>query len=187
MAGRKGKKFVPKFEGPIEGYVVNYMKLNFWRIQTVFTMDELMQEARITFLYLKSKYPNIDTPEWFMAVFKTAFKRKIDTWSVRDAKRRKPETCFSDAFDGDSEIESLVVGVDHNYGFLAVMIEEAPEEVLSVLSLMLNCPRELFDLMIDMWRSKGKKKEHGNEFLCEVLGYDSEKVDLVKAVKEYFE
>ena len=83
-------------------------------------------------------------------------------------------------------MDSLVRGVEYNEGFLAVMIDEAPEEVVSVLSLMVNCPRELFDLMIDMWRSKGKKKEHGNEFLCEVLGYDPEEVDLVKAVEEYF-
>lgn len=120
-----------------------------------------------------------------MSLFKTTYTRQFHTLSVKDTKR-KNESCFTDVFGDSVDLELLIPGVDYNEGFLAVLIDEAPEEVISVLSLVLNCPMELYDLLSEMWRSKGKKKEHGNQFLCEMLGYDCDEVDLVKMVQEYF-
>lgn len=131
------------------------------------------------------KYAYVDTPQWFMSLFKKTLSRRFINLSKKDTARQA-EITFSDLLGDDGSVETLHRGVDYNYGMLLVMIEEAPEEVRSVINLMFDCPREVMDMLISQWTPSGHRGTYQNRFLCEMLGKDPDQVDLVELCKDYF-
>jgi len=139
-------------------------------------MEDARQEAYVVFLKVKKAYGSkVDNGAWFMSLYKRALANR-----------------FNDLSDKNTSVSAETLGViapdskTFDKGLLTTMIEEAPEEVKSVLSLFLDAPKELLDLAVDVWEQDGKKKIHGNQFLCKMLGYNSSKTDLPRKVKSYF-
>jgi hypothetical protein len=64
-----------------------------------------------------------------------------------------------------------------------VVLREAPREVLDVLNLIYKAPEELLQAV---GITKEDDKQLTNSKLCKLLGYDANKTNLVKSVKEYF-
>lgn len=185
--------FEPQFSGPIEGYVTNFLRTNYWRVQHFMEWDDILQEAKFTFVVLQHRLEKngsvIENERHFMELFKTAWTRHFTTLSLRDTKFRR---CISatdfeyedEEFSEGDFIESAVGDLD-NDGQLMCMIEEAPSEVKQVISLMLNAPSEILDAAKAAWRDQGKRGET-NRFFCRMLGHDHNKTDLIKMVKDHF-
>lgn len=70
--------FVPKWDGECKGYAYNAMR-RFWpTLQPWYEWDDLMQEAFLVFLKCKRRYyARVDTPQWFMALFKTSLHNRL--------------------------------------------------------------------------------------------------------------
>ncbi len=174
----------PEFKGPIEGYVVNFLKKNFWRIANTHEYEEALQEAHVVFLRCASRYTMIEEPQHFMALFKTAWTNQFNDLSNRATDVRATQVQRG-AEDEDADAGLDVVGELENAGQLAVMIKQAPKEVLMVLNLFLNAPSELLELAAATWRAQGRYRADGDKAVCRMLGLPEESRPVTKTV-EYF-
>ncbi len=168
--------YKPEFSGPIEGYVVNFLKSNLWRVANSYDLDECLSEAYLVFRRCCRHYEGkVVEPKHFMALFKLAWRNEFNDMSNRDtAVRASP---LPDGFDA--------VGALDNDGPLRVMLRQAPAEVKTVLTVLLNAPTELLDLACSNWRGQGKQLAGGNKQVATWLGWpeDSKPIDMVV---EYF-
>lgn len=184
VARRQLKLYDPIFKGPIEGYVMNFLRANTWRVDRTMEHDDMMQEARVVFLYLSQKYPTIDTPQHFMALYKTAWFNRFTDLTHKDTRSRHVVSYSQNEDEGDDYIGAIAGDLSHD-GALLTAIRQAPSEVQSVVSLFLNAPVELLDLASAAWRSRGHNRDHGNAMLCKMLGVKTD-TDLVGMVETYF-
>lgn len=177
-------RFTPTFEGPIEGYVVNYLTKHLWRIQRTHTRADAMQEAWVVFLRVAEKYPALDEPQHFMALFKTAWANRFTDLS-HTATANRQEHNVSNATDEMAEAFPDMVGSLDNDGMLRTMIRQAPQEVLMVLNLFLSAPQELLDLAFSTWRAQGRLNPGGRKHIAAMLGLP-EGSDPIKDTEDYF-
>lgn len=159
---------IPEFTGPIEGYVCNFLKRNLWRVRATHDHKDAMQEAYIVFLRVAAKYPMLDAPQHFMALFKTSWAHEFNDLShrARPANAEISEEMHSD--DGVFTRDSI--GELDNDGQLAVLINQAPSEVFMVLNLFLSAPQELLDMALASWRASGHYKAEGDRAVSRLLG-----------------
>jgi len=182
-----GCSFVPKFKGPIEGFVVNYLRKNMWRVSRYLEHEDLMQEARVLFLKLKERYSEVDgmNDRWFMSLFTRSFSNVITNISLKDSKA-SVEISYGTTSDESDEVlthlENLVGDVE-NGGWYSIILQEAPEEVKMVLSVLMNCPAEVLDSVQKSLGVRGGSIN--NRVLCGLVGLDPKKWDLKQKVLNY--
>lgn len=176
--------YSPEFTGRIEGWVVNFLTKNYWRVSRSTPRSDVMQEAYVVFLRVKRKYPNVDAP-YFMSLFKTAWTNHFTDMANADTEQRMfTEMPRSRSEDGDYELEPM--GDVDNDGQLATMLRQAPAEVTQVLTLLLNAPQELLDVALSSWNGADKRcKAGGSKRICQMLGLP-ETLDVMKQVDDYF-
>lgn len=172
------------FKGPIEGYVVNFLTSQYWRVAASLEFDDALQEARLVFCEVSLKYPEVEDRH-LMALFKTAWSNRFVDLAKKDTKHRQ---LVSD--QGLDQETGLPVTKDFagdldTDGMLLLLIEQAPSEVRTVLSLFLNAPSELLELAVNAWKFRGRRRAEGNQMLNECLGLPSGS-DPLGTVEEYF-
>jgi hypothetical protein len=177
--------YEPKWDGPIAGYATSYMKRHYWRLQHSMDWEDVMQECRCLFYKLDRTYGDeVDTGAWFMGLYKTSLTRLVNDLSKEDTYLRHciRETELS---DDDSEWMSSRISTEDNEGTLNCLITDAPDEVRAVISLFLQAPPQVYEQASLAWQMTGRKKEHGNAFLCSMLGFD-ERVNVVRMIRQHF-
>jgi len=176
-----------EFKGPIEGYVVNSLKVNRWRIEASMTQDDAMQEAYFVFLRCSRKYPDVEAKH-FMALFKMAWHNELNDLANQDTKLRAmvPFQRTTARANGGEESEYDPIGETDNEGALAVLIRQAPREVQAVLNLFLSAPQEILDLALAGWNGRNNRtKTGGSERICKLLGLQPD-LDVLSLVEDYF-
>lgn len=180
---------LPPFKGPIEGYVVNHVKRNFWRVEKNMEYEDVMQDANVIYLKLALKYHDIDTPQHFMALFKTSWNNHFTDLSNAETASRavmyENQLYTSDNEEEVSDAMNQITGDLNNNGFINTMIRQAPEEVRQVVALFANAPAEILELASNAWREKRKNSDYGNAMLCELLGIKPG-TNVINAVESYF-
>jgi len=172
--------YVPEFKGPIEGYLVNSITREGWRVAETHDRDDLMQEGYLVFIRCAARYPLLDTAKHFMALFKRAWANHVNDLSTKATRARQV---------GYKEPEDWLrrpveqIGETDNAGVLAAMVRQAPREVMLVLNLFLSAPNELLALAMRNWDES--KPEQLNERLCQLLGFPAG-TPLVEKVRDYF-
>ncbi len=176
--------YSPEFTGPIEGYVVNFMKKHYWKVERTQTRDDVLQEARLVFLRCREKYQDLDTPQHFMALFKRAWANEFIDLANADTASRVLVQPPVDRETGE-QITDLY-GESDNDGSLSVMLRQAPAEVTMVLNLFLSAPQEILDLALGSWKGRDKRcRTGGSKRICKMLGLPQE-LDVLKLVEDYF-
>lgn len=177
--------YTPEFKGPVEGYVMNWIAREHWKIKPTHDREDAVQEAWMVFIRCASKYPIIDTPQHFMALFKTAWSHHVVDLAAKATKARMivSETHL-DPEDG-SEWSRESIGETDNAGALALMVQQAPREVMLVLNLFLNAPSELLELATRAWSAQGHRNPNGNMMINKMLGLPPE-ADTLGKVNDYF-
>jgi hypothetical protein len=172
--------YEPEWVGPIEGYVVNFLTANHWKVARTVPREDAMQEAYCVFLRCKRKYGPLDTPQHFMALFKTA-------WYRHFLGLAKADTADRVTVPYDVEAGHERVGSTDNDGALAIMVRQAPAEVRAVLSLFFDAPQELLTAALGSWKPErnGRRSDGGSEKVNRLLGLP-EGTDCMEAVREYF-
>lgn len=180
-------RYCPTFEGPIEGWVVNGMKANYFRLQRTHNREEYMQEAYLVFLRVKNKYEDsVTEPRHFMALFKRAWVNELNDLATKATQARMFVAMPRAHGDEGDEIEIDMVGDLDNDGMLATLLRQAPREVAMVLNLFLSAPQELLETALQSWRGKDKRYAHGgSERICKLLGLDPN-TDVMQRVEDYF-
>lgn len=188
-SSKKPKWFVPRWEGLIEGYVMNTIPKNFFRVEVMMTREDYIQEAYVVFLRVKNKYEGqikADEPQHFTALFKRAWANRLNDLSNEATSIREHFVPDHNEDSSGTHRESLSVGETDNEGALAVLIRQAPREVAMVLNLFLNAPQEILDVALEPWRGKDRRFAGGGSArICQLLGLDPN-VDVMQRVEDYF-
>ena len=180
--------YTPEWKGPIEGYVVNRLPDVLWRVERTHDRDDVLQEAKMTFWRCCLAYSTIDTPQHFMALFKTAWTRRVHELANKNTKVNLA-TAVGAHFDEDSPRAQAheIAGDLNNTGILNIMMRQAPREVMMVLNLFLNAPSELLGMAEQAFAdsNKGVAKNDQNAMVRRLLG-PSVGERPVDAVRAYF-
>ncbi|TXH49519.1 MAG: hypothetical protein E6Q97_22545 [Desulfurellales bacterium] len=175
MSNKIARKYLPRFEGPIEGYVTNFLRQHHWKVASSMETDDAIQEARLVFLRCASKYGITDTPQHFMALFKTAWTRHFLDLARLDSDAREVITYGHEAAVREDEdplnLLDLVPGDLDTAGYLNTLLREAPRDIITILSFFLSSPPALARAAGEAWSGAGRKQQDGNRMLCEVLGF----------------
>lgn len=175
--------YQPVFKGPIEGWVVNYTKAQFWRLQATMEWDDVMQEAYLVFLRCSNKYPALLEAKHFMALFKQAWIRHVTDLAYVDSRHRVAQAPTEMAEDG--YVQERVGDLD-NDGQLAILMRQAPSEVRMVINLFLNAPQEMLDSLLSGWTGRDRRCRNGGSLrINKALGLDP-KTDVLGLVEDYF-
>lgn len=180
--------YTPVYDGPIAGYVVNFIARNMWRTNRSHEFEDLKQEAYLIFMRCANKYPAEDTPQHFMALFKTAWSNHFTDLSNENTSLRAqvPMPLYREE-DGEDWQQVDRIGESDNDGALAVALRQAPQEVLAVLNLFLSAPQEVLDIALSSWRGRDRRcKTGGSKQICKLLGLPQD-LDVMQKVHDYFE
>jgi hypothetical protein len=182
--------YTPEFTGPIEGWTANHVNKNLWKVKRLYDRADLMQEAYLVFDRVAKKYPDLETGSQFMALYKMAWSNQMINFANADTKDRVmcQMPIFRDEGSASSEEtgEREFIGEHYHDGYLAVMIKQAPKEVISVLNLFLSAPQELLDVALASWNGSDKRcVAGGSKKICKMLGLDP-KLDVMRMVADYF-
>lgn len=178
----------PNLFNIIRGYVKNFLRTNYWRVENILEWEDAEQEAMFLLVIMEKrlikngKDATIVTPQQYMAFFKMAFINHFNTLSKRDTRYKCVIT--ESSFNNDDEDDFLISDCieDTNVGFLECVADQAPSEVKAVLNLILNAPKELLEA-VSMALNKDLMD---NSVLCRLLDYDPKEVNVVELTKTYF-
>lgn len=181
--------YQPEYDGPIAGYVANFVSKNYWRVERTQERDDVFQEARCVFLKVSGRYPDVDAPH-FMALFKTAWQRRFTDLANADTARRVevPLSMIATPPDRDEyEYEYDPPGELDNDGAASVLLRQAPSEVKQVINLFLNAPQEILELALAGWNDvrDGRYSTGGSRRLCRLLNIPDD-VDVMAMAERHF-
>lgn len=186
------QNFTPSYSSKIEGWTKNYLKSNFWRISRIYQYDDIMQDSYVLFMELKNRYGGtVDNARWFMSLYQRSFINMFtDLSNVNtNEEHTTPISHLGKSYteeDDDDLFFDTQLGTEENEGYLEIMLKQAPDEIKTVLNIILNSPTEMRENLIQAWKAHGKKKDFGNEHLCLMAGLDPKKVDIVQSISTYF-
>lgn len=175
----------PLLDAGVRGLVVNMAKKNFWRVANWYEIDDLIQDGYMCWAKVRQAYPKIKNIKHLTALFKTTFSRYIIDLSNK--KREGEELVISQFIDersnGIREWESLL-GVTDEVGTASILLHSMPSE-LKELWRYLTSESGRAELRGRYQTVRGVR-ETTNQFLCRVLGLDSETVNLEAMAKQHF-
>lgn len=171
------------FPGPIEGWTVNFIRANLWRVEATMDFDDCLQEAYLIFLRVQQRYPDLESASHFMALYKTSYFNHFTTMTLADSRYREVMPASYSALP--AEAQQSMVGETDNEGVLATAIRQAPREVAMVLNLFLNAPAELVETALSSWQGRDlRRKDGGSRKVCQLLGLPLD-LDVMKMVEDY--
>lgn len=121
-------KWSPRWEGEIEGWVINFIQRNVWRVSPEHGPDDLYQDAYIYFMDCKDRYPRVVDPPHFMRLFQTCLRNHLHTLASKRSTRAEIRFSSYDDEGGDT-LEQLIAAPDHLLAEveLALRTEDATE------------------------------------------------------------
>ena len=180
------------WEGVFEKYARTIVYANLWRVNRTCSDEDALQEAACLFFRMRKKYEDkVDGPNHFMGLYKTGLARMLHDLSKVSSSIDSNEVAES-ALPFDSEEDASVLdalmadsGQYHSpSAHMDLMIRQAPQEVKSVLNLLMQMPHDVATVVEAAWKKTGQKS-FGNKHLCKLLGYDYKTTDLVSLVQTY--
>ncbi len=178
--------YKPIFKGPIEGWTVNYCTSNFWRVSSMMEFEDLLQDAYIVFLRCEARYPELDTPQHFMSLYKRAWANHVTDLANEATQLRAVRSIHQGVGEDDEPLQIAEgVGELENAGYLVTLVGQAPEEVRRVLALMLQAPQEIIDVVMSDWRGpNGRRTDGGGTRINKALGLPAD-FNPYEAVRRY--
>lgn len=163
------------FKGPIEGYVVNFLLRDLWKLEPTHGFHDALNEAWVVFDRVAKAYPDVEDKH-FMALFKRAWSNHVVDLAKK-ATRQRDEIPVS-------AIVAESVGERHNSGYLHILIKQMPSELAAVVRLFLSAPEELLKEVTGTRRAT-KKRQISNAMVSTWLGLPagSQPID---EVEDYF-
>jgi len=163
-------KFTPTWEGLCESYSKRKISLELWKFKKAgYEFVDMVHEAWLAFDYCR-KYTCENHAHFF-----SLFKKVLNSRCVDIAKYELDLGVSPIEYPKNTPIKSEAE--------LLVLLTNMPKEVEEVLNLILNTPTEIIEQ-----HGINKKGSKGwcNTRLCEMLGYNPNKINLVKMVDNYF-
>lgn len=133
--------------------------------------EDLFQEGWMVFKKCIDECNEYQNRWHFLAFFKRAFKNKITDMIKYKRTEKENEIDIIEYDNESSEISLIDTFISKESADFKTKLKEAPEYISNVITLLKVFP--------NMNRITNRR-------LCAMLGYDSNKIDLIKEVKNYF-
>jgi hypothetical protein len=148
-------RFTPTWEGSVEGWVVNYINAQLWRVRPHMDFDDMYQEAFLCFALCAEHYPLVVDPPHFMSLFKRAFVNRVTGMSNRRTKDRAfsydenselggPPTSSGDLLARQQKMCPEMMGAE-----LEMLIADAPTPIQDLVATVMEAPDELLTFLRD--------------------------------------
>lgn len=85
--GRNTIVFTPKWNREYEGWTRKYLRAHRWRVEWMYDIDDLLQEAYLVFMHVSDVYPRVVDPPAFFALYRRAITNKINDKSCYRTRR----------------------------------------------------------------------------------------------------
>lgn len=179
---RKRPRFIPLWEGAIEGWVVNFITKNVWRTKPAYDWCDLYQESYLCYDRCVHMYPEVvEAPHFMRLVQVTTLNRITDLANKRTKRREVP----MEVGDEDSTMCLLDMVPNNMLG-----ISDYENEEWKVMKDSPQLLRRLVRVLtasdvVLAYRVVGGIRETTNELLCRLVGVDSTRRDLVGYLRSY--
>ncbi len=168
-------QWVPEWTKAVEKWTAVQIRENLWRFDRIEGADDVMQQARILFWELSLRYPIVNNPNHFFALYKTSLLRRF----VDKSRARTRSAIEQDVSVDDLTMETSM-GHTINAGHVAMLLEEMPDELKLVLGSLTS---GRIRLKLDRPTTSKRRRENHNMRLKRRLGIDL--VDPVGTLREY--
>lgn len=173
--------FVPEWEGAVQGWVVNYIKKNVWRVEPELDFDDLLQEAYLKYHKMTQYYPEVVEVRHFMSLFQISFINHLHRLSN---KRTRKGMYVSEYFTPNGDPVQAVdmqeaEPVDLYEAELRMLLEDAPKPLAILAVRMLNSETRPVHR-----RSVGGRRETTENYLCRLAGC-TKTFKIVDAIKNW--
>jgi DNA-directed RNA polymerase specialized sigma24 family protein len=170
-----------KFQLPDEGaqrWLRNYANKNFWRVASWMDYDDLVQDGYMCYADTIRRYPNTQTREHTMSLFKLVFRSHIE-----DLVRKSRKQVLDEARSDIVEIVDNYTYSPDNSDFNA-MILKAPKVVRDAVLLFLD-DSTLEQLRQPYRRDDLGRRETLNDRICKLLNKPNS-LNLVALLRQHF-
>jgi hypothetical protein len=182
-AERSRLAFDPKFEGPFAAWTYKYVNANLWKFADQYTFEDMIQEAAMKFAVCVRKYPMVDEPKHFMALYKQAVANHfIKLAKKASLNRAHINDNYSLSIDADDEHPKFEPAGEQSPAELMCLWRTAPVEVKRLIKLLASGKLR----NEPMWRYANGTRETSNEYWARQLGLDPAKVDLFRMARSHF-
>lgn len=150
--------------GVAEGYATNQVHAHLWRMHGRETFEDLMQESFLVYARVHARYATvIDDPKWLMSLFRESLQHRLTDLARRNGLRSRYEL-VTDEVDilSDNRFEPIDA-VDE----LITAVENAPQELRSVLLVLLKAPDEIVE---EVQRCARRSVHRASRFMCLLTG-----------------
>lgn len=171
------------------GWVVRYSLANIWRMPSYYELDDLVQDGLMWAALVQERYAaKITCRAHFMSLLMRCFSNHVTDLANKKsglAEISESDLCRAAMEDGESVVpiwEDLL-GEEPEAGTLAVMLRQAPKELLDVVKLFFN------DTTVRRLRAPYREfleggKETTRQRLTRMLGYDPG-ADMMQRLYQY--
>ncbi len=170
----------------VEPYVRNFLKKNYWKVETLMPYEDALSEAKLQFIRtisrLEKRNCEIKNEKHLMSLFKTSWSNHFITLANK-ATNERFVTTLSNSDNQDLLIDQ-VIGDMGNMGEIEILLQKAPSEIKQVISMLLNSPIEAIEVIRDNFFTN---KTKSNQLLCKLLGKNPNAVNLVQKTLDYLQ
>jgi|SRR5882724_1907478 len=121
----------PVWSKQIEIWTSKQIQKNLWRFDRIEEFNDIMQDAKVLFYTLEKKYPIVKDMRHFFTLYKTSLNRMFI-----DKQRLKEKSVIDQNVFLDEVIDALHLEGTPNYGHLALLLDELPDELKTVLQAL---------------------------------------------------
>ena len=175
------KRFNPRQRLMDEGaynWMLGFIKKNFWRVSNWIDYTDLIQDGQLCYYHLLNRYPNAVDPPHIMSLFMTTFTRHLhDLANNRTQQLDDPVTALAASEEHEAAFWNKSIGNDD----IAEQLAGAPDHVKKAIHALENNKR---------LRTPSRRKTDGtrttlNDRLCQAVGCDSTRIDLLDEIRYY--
>jgi hypothetical protein len=174
---RRRRPLKSLWPGVAEGYATNQVHAQLWRMHGRETFEDMMQEAFLVYARVHARYATkTNDPKWLMALFREALQNRLTDLARRNGLRARCEL-VTDAVDISTERSDPIDAIDE----LIEAVDNAPQELRSVLLVLLKAPDEIVE---EVQKCARRSARRASRFMCLLTG-QSEDTDLWDRAREY--
>ncbi len=172
----------PRWEPEIKGWAIRYILKTKPKLDPIFTVQDLIQDAYVQFLVCADGYPRVIEGAHFMALYQSTLRNYLCDMIRNNIRRIGVIDDTITELDDDFELVSTLN--NPHLGYLKVLISEAPIEVRALL-VALNTDEGIDELRKPLRREAGRMmpRESLNRRLCRIANVNPT-VNLVAKLKE---
>lgn len=184
-----------EYKGSPEGWVVNFLARNHWKIKELMSFEDAKQEGGYVFYLMKSRYDKrkeFKSDAQYMACFKTFWQRYFIDLTKKNDKQKKflviSQTTSETEVDADFEEVLFGIGDQSIETLILINRQIQKDNDLKKLIEFLSTTDEAEQQEIrrKIKFSLTRKDVKGNCFLCEKLGIKTKR-NLLQDLKNAFE